>query len=336
MTAQSAADSAAIAVIGTGAFGTALAVHLVSLGHRVALCGRNAAHINSIRETGVHDRVVEGFKVPMTIDLYVGLPQLDQFDAVLIATSCSGFESALEQIRAQGFAGAVVWACKGFSPGTADLLSTRVPAHFGEDHPMAVISGPSFAAELAVGMPTALSVAGNSLDISEKVSQWFHGNNLRTYVQFDMTGVQVGGAIKNVYAIAAGISDGLGFGANARSALITRGLAEMTRLGVEMGAAHNTFLGLSGLGDLTLTCTDNQSRNRRYGLALADGMSDEAALAKVGQAVEGRITARTAKVLADRYDVECPIIDQVYQVVYQNLAPSDAVAALLSRSIKSE
>ncbi|MFM1892323.1 MAG: glycerol-3-phosphate dehydrogenase, partial [Pseudomonadota bacterium] len=201
---------------------------------------------------------------------------------------------------------------------------------------LAVISGPTFAGEVARGLPTAITVASTSPAHAQRLAGYLHGDTFRAYTSDDIIGVQVGGAAKNVMAIAAGIADGLGFGANARAALITRGLAEITRLGLALGAHAETFMGLAGLGDLALTCTDDQSRNRRMGLALARGLSIAEARAEIGQAVEGVATTREVFGLSQRLGVEMPITEQTYRVLYEGLAPEDAVHNLLGRRQKPE
>jgi glycerol-3-phosphate dehydrogenase (NAD(P)+) len=229
----------------------------------------------------------------------------------------------------------VAWATKGFEPGTGRLLhEVAVQSLPGRD--LAVVSGPSFAREVAQGLPTAVTVASPQASYAQRIADRLHSGHFRAYVSDDIVGVQVGGGAKNVLAIAAGIADGLGFGANARAALITRGLAELIRLGTALGGKRDTFMGLAGLGDLVLTCTDNQSRNRRMGLALARGLSMEAAKAEIGQEVEGVITARTVHAMAQGLGVEMPISEQVYAVLYEGVTPPQATAALLERSSKAE
>jgi glycerol-3-phosphate dehydrogenase (NAD(P)+) len=206
----------------------------------------------------------------------------------------------------------------------------------GPGVPTAVLSGPTFAREVGLGLPTAMTVAARDEDYALALARGLSGKNFRAYASTDMAGVEVGGATKNVLAIGAGISDGLGFGANTRVALITRGLAEMMRLGVALGAEKDTFMGLAGLGDLVLTCTDDQSRNRRFGLALAAGKTAAEAQREIGQVVEGVLAARAVRDVAVRHGVEMPITEQIFRVIYQGLAPNTAVAALMGRAIKSE
>jgi glycerol-3-phosphate dehydrogenase (NAD(P)+) len=227
------------------------------------------------------------------------------------------------------------WATKGFDPSSRQLLGSVAREAFPSAH-LAVVSGPTFAGEVARGLPTAVTVAGNDAEHTARLAGYLHGERFRAYTSDDLVGVQVGGACKNVMAIAAGISDGLGFGANARAALITRGLQEITRLGIALGGRAETFMGLAGLGDLALTCTDDQSRNRRLGLALARGRDIASARREIGQEVEGILTAREVKANAARLGVDMPISEQTYRVLYESLDPGSAVDNLLSREAKSE
>jgi glycerol-3-phosphate dehydrogenase (NAD(P)+) len=230
----------------------------------------------------------------------------------------------------------LAWATKGLEPGSGKLLSQVAIEVLGGHHALAVISGPTFAREVALNMPTALTVASENEKAAEAVASWLRNERVRVYTSRDVAGVQLGGAIKNVMAIAAGISDGLGFGANARAALITRGLAELTRLGIAMGGQKETFMGLAGAGDLILTCTDNASRNRRVGLALGQGRKLPEILADLGQEAEGVATSRELYHLAKKINVELPITEQVYRVLYENLPPQAAVEALLKRGPRQE
>ena len=211
-----------------------------------------------------------------------------------------------------------------------------VGAVLGQGVPTAVISGPTFATEVGAGLPTAMTIAARDQGFAADLAHSLSGLNFRAYTSEDVIGVEVGGAVKNVLAIGAGISDGLGFGANTRIALIARGLVEMTRLGVALGARKETFMGLAGLGDLVLTCTDNQSRNRRFGLALAAGEGVATAQKVIGQVVEGVLAARAVRQVAAKAQVEMPLCEQVYRVVYEGVAPKEAVKELMSRALKAE
>jgi glycerol-3-phosphate dehydrogenase (NAD(P)+) len=230
----------------------------------------------------------------------------------------------------------VAYATKGFELATGLLPHQVASVVLGERVPTAVISGPTFATEVGAGLPTAMTIASTDSVFALELAQRLSGPNFRAYTSDDVIGVEVGGAIKNVLAIGAGISDGLGFGANTRIALIARGLVEMTRLGVALGARKETFMGLAGLGDLVLTCTDNQSRNRRFGLALAGGVGVAAAQKAIGQVVEGVLAARAVREVATKVRVEMPLCEQVYRVVYEGVAPKEAVKELMSRALKAE
>lgn len=230
----------------------------------------------------------------------------------------------------------VAYATKGFELGAGLLPHQVASAVLGERVPTAVISGPTFATEVGAGLPTAMTIASKNSTFALELAQRLSGLNFRAYTSDDIVGVEVGGAIKNVLAIGAGVSDGLGFGANTRIALIARGLVEMTRLGVALGARKDTFMGLAGLGDLVLTCTDNQSRNRRFGLALAAGEGVAAAQKAIGQVVEGVLAARAVREVAAQVGVEMPLCEQVYRVVYEGVEPQEAVKELMSRALKAE
>jgi glycerol-3-phosphate dehydrogenase (NAD(P)+) len=255
----------------------------------------------------------------------------------LIAVPSQAFRATLTALQPALHPEAVVaWATKGLEPGSGLLLSQVYAEVLGGSGALGVVSGPSFAREVAQGLPTALTVAAESEETAERIARWLRSERVRLYTGTDMIGVQLGGAVKNVIAIAAGISDGLGFGANARAALITRGLAEMTRLGLAMGGRLETFMGLAGAGDLILTCTDDTSRNRRLGLGIGRGRPLDEVLAEIGQAVEGVATARELYRLACKHRVEMPITEQVYRVLYEGVAPQAAVEALLRREPKPE
>src|SRR5690554_1878648 len=250
---------------------------------------------------------------------------------VLVVVPSYGFADVLTQIKpALCDSARIAWATKGLEPETGRLLSEVARDILGDKRPLAVLSGPTFAKEMAAGMPTAISVAATEPSCVQALSDTLHcDKSFRVYSNDDFIGMQVGGAIKNVIAIGAGMADGIGFGANARTALITRGLAELTRLGLALGGKAETFTGMAGLGDLILTCTDNQSRNRRFGLAIGEGKSVEDAMASIGQAVEGYRNTREAFTLSQRYQVEMPIVEQLYEVLYQGKSPRQAAVDLL-------
>lgn len=230
----------------------------------------------------------------------------------------------------------VCWASKGFELDTGKLPHQVAAEVLGAERPVAVLSGPTFAKEVGRGLPTAMTVAANNPEFARELAQDLSGENFRPYTSDDIVGVEVGAAVKNVLAIGAGMSDGLGFGANTRVALITRGLVELTRLGVALGAKRETLMGLAGMGDLVLTCTDNLSRNRRMGLALAAGKTVEEAQQEIQQVVEGVLAAKAVKTVADNLGIEMPICNQVYRILYENASPREAVGALMRRSLKPE
>jgi len=230
----------------------------------------------------------------------------------------------------------ICWATKGFELTTGLLPHQVAEDILGPDRPMAVLSGPTFAKEVAAGLPTAMTIAANDSEFASDVAEELSGENFRAYTAQDMIGVEVGGAVKNVLAIAAGLSDGLGFGANTRIALINRGLVEMTRLGLALGAKQDTFMGLAGMGDLVLTCTDDLSRNRRMGLALAAGRTVEEVQQEIQQVVEGVLAARAVREVADHLSVDMPICLELYRILYEGRPPREAVSALMGRTLKPE
>ncbi len=335
---MSAAPGPRLAVLGAGAWGTALAAVLARNGASVALWGRDGDVVDAIRDRRENPRYLAGIELPPGIAATTDWPSaLTGVDAVIIATPSYTFRALLGELEPALSAGAaLIWACKGIEPDTYRLLHEIVAEEFTEPPPHAALSGPSFAREVARGMPTAVTLACADSELSARGVAWFHGAGLRAYSNPDLPGVVLGGALKNVYAIACGVADGLGFGANARAAVITRGLAELMRLGERRGCSAATFTGLAGMGDLVLTCTDDQSRNRRFGLALARGLSVDAALAEIGQAVEGLRTAHAARALAHSEGVDMPIVEQVAAVIYDGGDTRTAVQALLDREPKHE
>lgn len=326
-----------LAVLGSGSWGTALAIHLARNGAAVSLWGHSNDEIERLRRDGENHHYLPGIPFPEgltpTADLAQAVRSADE--VVLVVPSHAFAEVCTRVVGLRPGLRTLSWATKGFDRHSNELLST-VAERLLPESDLAVISGPTFAGEVARGLPTAITVASNSRVHADRVAAYLHGDNFRAYTSDDLVGVQVGGASKNVMAIAAGISDGLGFGANARAALITRGLHEITRLGLAMGGRPETFMGLAGLGDLALTCTDNQSRNRRMGLALARGLDIASAREEIGQEVEGVSTAREVRAKADALGVEMPITEQTYRVLYEGLDPSRAVRNLLNREAKPE
>ena len=331
-------NATTIAVLGAGSWGTALAILLARNGHQVLLWGHEPGHIEQLKQTRENNRYLPGVEFPDNLTPTADINTVtDTAQNFLIAVPSPAFRQTLQLLKRQHRPiKALVWATKGLEPGTGRLLSQVVTEEAGAAVPAAVISGPTFAREIAQNLPTALTVAATDRMLADTVSRWLHNSRVRVYTSNDIAGVQLGGAIKNVMAIAAGISDGLGFGANARAALITRGLTELTRLGVAMGGKAETFMGLTGAGDLILTCTDNTSRNRQVGLALGRGQALQTILKELGQEAEGVNTALELHQLAQQLGIELPITEQVYRVLYEDLSPQAAVEALLTREAKPE
>jgi glycerol-3-phosphate dehydrogenase (NAD(P)+) len=326
-----------IAVLGAGSWGTALAILLSGNGHRINLWGHLAEEIEPLIRDRENRQYLPGVEFPPTLYPETDLNKaMEGATETLIAVPSHAFQRITANIAPllQPSTG-ITWATKGFEPGSQRLLS-QVAAQQLPGRELAVISGPTFAGEVARGLPTAVTVAATTPEHAERMAELLHAPWFRAYTSDDLVGVEVGGASKNVLAIAAGIADGLGFGANTRAALITRGLTEIMRLGLVLGGKQETFMGLAGLGDLLLTCTDNQSRNRRMGLALAEGLSLEQGRASIGQEVEGVHAAQEVYALSQRHGVEMPISEQVYQVLYKGLAPKQAVHNLLERRQKAE
>ena len=262
---------------------------------------------------------------------------LDNVQDVLIVVPSHGLRETLKTIKPKLAPDIrICWATKGFELSTGKLPHQVAEDVLGPDRPMAVLSGPTFAKEVAAGLPTAMTIAANDGRFASDLAEEISGENFRAYTGDDMIGVEVGGAVKNVMAIGAGLSDGLGLGANARVALINRGLVEMTRLGLALGAKQDTFMGLACMGDLVLTCTDDLSRNRRTGLALAAGKTVEEAQEEIQQVVEGVLAAKAVKGVAERVGVEMPICLVLYKILYEGFAPREAVSALMSRALKPE
>ncbi len=261
---------------------------------------------------------------------------LGECDDALIAVPSHAFRSTMQSIKPHLRPHTrVAWATKGFELGSGKLPFAVASEVLGA-RPLAVLSGPTFAREVGAGLPTAMTVASPDAQFAGNLASNLSGPTFRAYTQADFIGVEVGGAVKNVIAIATGIADGVGYGANTRVALITRGLAEMMRLGVKLGAQRETFMGLAGLGDLVLTCTDDQSRNRRYGVALGRGVAAAAALEGIGQVVEGISAARAVRTVADAHQVEMPICREAYRVMYENKPIKEAVQSLMSREVRAE
>jgi glycerol-3-phosphate dehydrogenase (NAD(P)+) len=325
-----------IAVIGAGAWGTALAIQLAKK-HHVSLWGRDQARLDALTIARVNEKYLPG------ITLAANILVTSQFevavanaDLALIVTSTAGLAASVERIHKFAPSTPIIWACKGFDRATGKLPHETVSNVIAGDCFYGALSGPSFADEVARGLPCALTLAANDSAFAAAMTTEISGNALRVYSSPDLVGVELGGALKNVMAIAAGISDGMKLGLNARAALITRGLAEMVRLGTAMGGRAETFMGLTGVGDLILTATGNLSRNRRVGMLLAEGKSLNDILNDLGHVAEGVNSAETACRLAKQYGVDMPITDAVNAVLFAGANPQDAVKSLLSRDVKAE
>jgi len=327
-----------VAVLGSGSWGTALAVHLARSGHRAILWGIETDELTSMARDRVNRRYLPGVALPDNVEIEHDFERaVTRAELLLVVVPSHAFREVLQRISPLLRRGQrVAWATKGFELSTGKLPHEVAVEVLGPDVPTAVLSGPTFAKEVGAGLPTAMTVASRDAEYAMSLARSLSGHNFRAYASSDMVGVEVGGATKNVLAIGAGISDGLGFGANTRIALITRGLAEMMRLGEALGADKETFMGLAGLGDLVLTCTDDQSRNRRCGLLLAAGKTPEQAQSEIGQVVEGVLAARAVHDVARRVGVEMPISEQIYRVLYEGAPAKESVHALMGRTIKAE
>lgn len=325
-----------VAILGAGSWGTALALLAARNGHVIRLWDHVPEHVAALRRDRVNARFLPDFALPAAIEPVAELDAaIENAREVLVAVPSHAFRALLEALRPLLKDGQrLIWATKGLENGR--LLHEVAAEVVGASRPLAAISGPSFAKEVAADLPTAVTVASADTAFADDVAQLLHNARFRAYTSADLVGVGLGGSVKNVLAIAAGIADGLGFGANSRAALITRGLAEMMRLGEALGAERETFMGLAGVGDLVLTCTDNQSRNRRMGLALAKGWGQQRALAEIDQVVEGVRTTREVWWLALRHGVDMPITEQTFRVLYEDRSPREAVQALLIRVQKPE
>jgi glycerol-3-phosphate dehydrogenase (NAD(P)+) len=326
-----------VAVIGAGSWGTALAVQMARTGHATLLWGRDSARLEAMGQARCNASYLPDAPFPEALATEPDLGSaLSRCDDVLVTVPSHAFRAMLTLIgphlRARS---RIAWASKGFESASG-LLPHQVALEVLGQRPMAVLSGPTFAREVGRGLPTAMAIASSDEAFAEDFAQRLAGPNFRVYTLADIVGVEIGGAVKNVIAIGCGIADGMGFGANTRVALITRGLAEMMRLGKNMGAQRETFMGLAGLGDLVLTCTDDQSRNRRVGLAIGRGENYLAAQLGINQVVEGVPAARAVYAVAARTGVDMPICTEVYRVIYENKPVRAAVAALMGRDQRSE
>lgn len=325
-----------IAILGAGAWGTGLSIAL-GANHRIVLWARDAAQAVAMESGRRNSRYLPEVPLPRTVAVTSDLElALAKSDAILIATPTLALRGTLEEIRASRSDRPVIWACKGFEQASGKLPHQVVAEALGEGVTCGALSGPSFALEVAQGRPTALTLASLDAQFAKRMARELHQPMMRVYFSTDLVGVEIGGAVKNVMAIAVGICDGLGLGMNARAALITRGLAELSRLGVALGGRAETFMGLAGAGDLILTCTGELSRNRRVGLLLAEGQRLDGILKQLGHVAEGVFSARAVEALAEEMHVDMPITQAVCMVLFRGYSPRDAVQQLLARDPRGE
>lgn len=326
------------AVLGAGSWGTALAMQLARAGHDTLLWSHNPEHVNEMLTDRANQRYLPDVPFPDKLTPSADLAEcVHKAGVILVVVPSHAFRQTLHSIKPllredQRLA----WGTKGLEQGTRKLLHQIVREELGITIPIAAVSGPTFAKEVARDLPGAITVASKDQTFAQELAIALHSKNFLTYTSDDIIGVEIGGAAKNVLAIAAGIADGMGFGTNTLAALITRGLNEIMHLGVALGGKRETFMGLSGLGDLVLTCSDNQSRNRRFGRALGQGKNPEQAKQEINQVIEGIGTAKTIHFLAQDRQVDMPITEQVYKVLYEGRSPKEALQILMNRQPKPE
>lgn len=327
-----------ITVLGAGAWGTALALLLVRNGNKVRLWSHDPDQVAVMRAEHANPEFLPGFSLPAALPIESDLQAaLQDTKDILIAAPSQVFTDVLYKIKSiRSHNWRIVWGTKGLDAASGRLLHEMVAEVLGDTTPAAVISGPSFAHELAAGLPTAVSLSGNQPDFLRDLLNRFHGDNLRVYENPDFIGVQLCGVVKNILAIAVGIADGLQLGANTRCALITRGLAEMSRLNAALGGKSSTLMSLAGVGDLVLTCTDNQSRNRRFGLAIGQGTPPQKAALAIGKVIEGLNNTERVRDLARRFLIDMPITEEIHKILYHGHSPREVVTSLLKREPKSE
>jgi glycerol-3-phosphate dehydrogenase (NAD(P)+) len=327
-----------IVVLGAGSWGTALAIQFARGGGPTVLWGRPEDEPEKLARERVNARYLPGAQFPPSLTIEPDLAKaLAAGDDVVLVVPSSALRAVLGEIKPMlGDRARISWASKGFELSTGKLPHEVAREVLGAAVPIAVLSGPTFAKEVGQGLPTAIAVASPHDDYALELAERISSGGFRAYTQSDIVGVEIGGAVKNVLAIATGCSDGLGFGSNSRVFLITRGLAELMRLGVALGAKRETLMGLAGLGDLVLTCTDDQSRNRRFGRALAAGKPVAEAIAEIGQVVEGYHAAKAVHFVAEKHDVDMPICNFVYDVLHRGVPLKDVVASMLAREVTPE
>lgn len=325
-----------ILVVGAGAWGTALALILAHNGHPVWLWSHRPEHLQQMQATRQNSRFLPTSRFPDLLQPLANLQEIKPVQDLIVVVPSQAFRETLNRLLPYlSPTASLNWATKGLEPHSGLLLHQVAAQVVGNHRPLAVLSGPSFATEVAAGLPTAVTIAATTPQHAQHLANLFHNQTFRPYTSTDLIGVQIGGAIKNIIAIAAGIADGLNLGANTRAALITRGLAEMVRFGTALGGQRETFMGLAGLGDLVLTCTDNQSRNRRFGYAIAQGLDCHQAQTQIGL-VEGRKATHEVNRLAQQLHLEMPIVEQVNQVLQGFCTPQQAAQTLLAREPKPE
>ncbi len=323
-------------VIGAGSWGTALAMQMARNG-TTYLWGRNKQHIQDMQASRTNEAYLPGIKFPKELILEADLKQaISQSEAILVVSPSHAFAEILNKIKPLIGDRPLAWASKGFEPGSGRFLHEVAQDILGKQKPIALVTGPSFAQDVAEGKPTLVTVASTHNNFAHEVAHALHNDKFRVYLSDDIIGAELGGAVKNVLALATGICDGMQLGDNTRAAILTRGMAEMMRLGKAMKCQTETLMGLSGLGDLVLTCTGDLSRNRRMGLALGRGQTIEQAKKDIGQVVEGIGTADEVIRLAKKYNVDMPISEHVWKVVNGKMSPSEAVTELMSRGPRQE
>ena len=327
-----------ITILGAGAWGTALGIHFAKHNHQIAMWTHNAEHAQAMQQSRENERYLPNFRLPDNLNVYADMPEaLRESELVLVVTPVVGLRSSVEQLKQHGGGHlSILTACKGFELDTGLLTFQVVQEVLPENPRIGVLSGPSFAQELAQQLPCAVCLASQNEAWLHELVQELNTNVMRLYANSDVIGVSVGGAVKNIMAIATGLSDGLNYGLNARAALVTRGLAEITRLAVAMGAHTKTMMGLAGMGDLILTCTGALSRNRKVGLGLAEGKTLHQVLKEIGHVAEGVPTIEEVHNAAAKYQIDMPITDMLYQLVRNELAANDVVERLMQREPKSE
>lgn len=335
---MAAAAKSKVAVLGAGSWGTALAALIARHGHPTVLWGRDPAVASAIAGRHENPRYLPGIALPAGLHATTSLPDaMADAGLVLVVVPSHAFAETLRALSPLRPAGAgVAWATKGFEPGSGRFLHEVAGEVLGEGVPLAVVTGPSFAKEVAEGLPTALTVHSDDAGFCQQVADALHGPAFRAYTGNDMRGAELGGAMKNVLAVATGVADGMGLGLNARAGLITRGLNEMLRLNIALGGRPETLMGLAGLGDLVLTCTGDLSRNRRLGLALGRGASIADAVREIGQVVESLQTADEVMRLANAHGIELPIAEGVRDVLHGTVTPAEGLARLMARERKAE